>query len=191
MVSSATSTQGHCADSGGWLRSLLVFAVLALSRAAGSQAADSTASPVAQNPPTEELDSGAMPARRIPTARTPRHHYSAGEIIDANVHSLAHGLDLDPGQQIKLRGILIDHYQALTKLRTDSSPGADRSGALRAIVDRTRVRIRDLLNDTQKQKYSTDVSPDLTGASRADLEQWLEARDAAATQAPVPPAKEN
>ena len=67
----------------------------------------------------------------------------------------------------------------------------DRSGAMRAIVDRTRERIRSLLNDTQKQKYSTDVSPEVAGPSRADLEHWLDVRDAAERQAPGPSAKEN
>jgi hypothetical protein len=147
--------------------------------------------------PSQISGSGSSGAASIPAAssppaaRTPRRHYSAGEIIDANVHRLAHGLELDPGQRNKLRGILADHYEALTKLRTDAPPGTDRSGAMRAIVDRTRERIRSILNETQKQKYSTDVSPELAGPSRADLEHWLEVRDAAATQAPGPPAKEN
>ncbi len=135
-----------------------------------------------------EPESGAAPRS---TARTPRRHYSAGEIIDANVHRLARGLELDPGQQTKLRGILADHYQALTKLRTDAAPGTDRYGAMRSIVDRTRERIRSVLNDAQKQKYSTDVSPDLAGPSRGDLDHWLGVRDAAAAQAQEPSAKEN
>jgi hypothetical protein len=189
MVSSATQTLRGTSGSDRWLRGLLVGAVLAVAGASGSSAAGETPSPSTENAPPAAPESGATP--RPPTARTTRHHYSPGEIIDANVHRLAHGLELNPGQQTKLRGILVDHYQALTKLRTDAAPGTDRSGAMRAIVDRTRERIRSILNDAQKQKYSTDVSTELAGPSRADLEHWLEVRDAAATQAPESSAKEN
>jgi hypothetical protein len=108
------------------------------------------------------------------------------------VHRLAKGLDLDEQQQTTLRGILVDHYQALNKLRTQSAPGTDRSGAMRAIVDRTRERIRTILTEAQKKKYSTDVSTQLTGPSREDLDHWLEARDAAEAKAAAEPkAKEN
>ena len=173
MVKSARQTRRRILGAHRCLPSLLVGAVLAVAGTLGSYASVEAPSP---SPST------ANASPRPPTARTPRRHYSPGEIIDANVHRLARGLKLDPGQQTKLRGILVDHYQALTKLRTDAAPGTDRYGAMRAIVDRTRERIRSMLNDAQKQKYSTDVSPELAGPSRADLDHWLEVRDAAAKE---------
>ena len=98
--------------------------------------------------------------------------------MDANVRRLAQGLRLDQEQQAKLREILVDQYAQLMKLRTKSAPGTDRAGAMRAIVDRTRERIREMLNDEQKKQYATDVPREVTAATRADLEHWLDVRDA-------------
>jgi hypothetical protein len=94
------------------------------------------------------------------------------------VRRLAQALKLDQEQQAKLREILVDQYVQLTKLRTASAPGMDRAGAMRSIVDRTRERIRDMLNEEQKKQYATDVPSEVTAATRADLEHWLDVRDA-------------
>jgi hypothetical protein len=106
------------------------------------------------------------------TQRTP------AQVLDANVQRLAQGLKLDQEQQVKLRQILADQYAQLMKLRTESAPGTDRSGAMRAIVDRTREEIRAMLNDQQKQQYVTAVPRAASTATRADLEHWLDVRDA-------------
>ena len=105
-------------------------------------------------------------------------HRSPAQVIDANVRRLARGLKLDQEQQAKLREILVDQYAQLMKLRTESAPGTDRVGAMRGIVDRTRERIREMLNDEQQKQYATDVPREVTAATRADLEHWLDVRDA-------------
>ena len=105
-------------------------------------------------------------------------HRTPAQVLDANVRRLAQGLRLDQEQQAKLREILVDQYAQLMKLRTESAPRTDRAGAMRAIVDRTRERIREMLNDEQKKQYATDVPREVTAATRADLEHWLEVRDA-------------
>jgi hypothetical protein len=119
------------------------------------------------------------PAATPPRSRSHRAaHRTPAQIIEANVRRLAQGLKLDQDQQGRLRTILVDQYVQMMKLRTQSAPGTDRSGAMRAIVDRTREKIRDMLNDEQKKEYSTEVPREVTAATRADLEHWLEVRDA-------------
>jgi hypothetical protein len=125
-----------------------------------------------------------QPAANPPAATAPRSrshripHRTPAQVIDANVHRLARGLKLDQEQQARLREILVDQYAQMMKLRTGSAPGTDRAGAVRAIVDRTRERIREMLNDEQKKQYATDVPREVTAATRADLEHWLDVRDA-------------
>jgi hypothetical protein len=126
-------------------------------------------------------DATVSPAPDAGAARSKAHrpaHRTAQQGIDANVRRLAKGLDLDQKQQATLRQILTDQYLQMTNLRTDSSPGMDRSGAMAAIVDRTKQRIRAMLNDEQKKKYSADVPREPTTPSRSDLEHWLDVRDA-------------
>jgi hypothetical protein len=118
----------------------------------------------------------STPAARARLHRSP--HRTPTEVIDANVRRLAQGLKLDQEQQAKLRQILVEQYADLMKLRADSAPGTDHAGAMRAIVDRTRERIREMLNDEQKKQYATDVPREVTAATRADLEHWLDVRDA-------------
>jgi hypothetical protein len=132
-------------------------------------------------PPADSpINTDAPPA--APTAPRPRSHRpphaTPAQVIDANVHRLAQGLKLDQEQQRKLREILVDQYAQLMKLRTESVPGTDRTGAMLAMVDRTRERIHEMLNDEQKKQYATEVPREMTAATRADLERWLEVRDA-------------
>jgi hypothetical protein len=139
----------------------------------GTDAAASTDEPAANAVPD------STPADGAPRSRSHRPpHPTPATVIDANVRRLARGLKLDEEQQAKLREILVDQYAQLMKLRTESAPGTDRAGAMRAIVDRTREKIREMLNDEQKKQYSTEVPREVTAATRADLEHWLDVRDA-------------
>jgi len=118
-------------------------------------------------------------AAAAPQAKShPTPHRTPEQAIDANVRRLARGLKLDQEQQGKLREILVDQYAQLMKLRTESAPGTDRAGVMRAIVDRTRERIREMLSDEQKKQYAPEVPREVTAATRADLEHWLDVRDA-------------
>jgi hypothetical protein len=136
-------------------------------------AAASTDEPAANAAPD------STPADGAPRSRSHRPpHPTPAKVIDANVRRLAQGLKLDQEQQAKLREILVDQYAQLMKLRTESAPGTDHAGAMSAIVDRTREKIREILNDGQKKQYSTEVPREVTAATRADLEHWLDVRDA-------------
>ncbi len=102
---------------------------------------------------------------------------TAAQRLEADVRHLTTGLNLDSEQQEKIRRILIDQHLQLLKLRTSAVPaGFDHTGAIMAIMAQTKERIRGVLNLEQRTKYSTDT-PGQTGASRADLEHWLEIRD--------------
>jgi hypothetical protein len=118
-----------------------------------------------------------QPALPLSSPHRPPHRTPA-QVIDANVRRLAQGLRLDQEQQARLREILLDQYAQLMKLRTESAPGTDHAGAMRAIVDRTREKIREMLNDEQKKQYATDVPREVSATARADLEHWLGVRDA-------------
>ena len=127
----------------------------------------------------EQPTDAPLPAATAPRSRSHRTpHRTPAQVIDTKVHRLAQGLNLDQEQQAKLREILVDQYAQLMKLRTESAPGTDRAGVIRAIVDRTRERIREMLNDDQKKQYTIDVPQEVTAATRADLEHWLDVRDA-------------
>jgi uncharacterized membrane protein len=153
------------------VRTVLLALVFALSAAARCDAQDAAAS-------TEEPAANA-PAGSAPRSRSHRPpHRTPAQVIDANVRRLAQGLKLDQQHQIELRKILVDQYAQMIQLRTESAPSTDRVGAMRAIVDRTRDRIRAMLNDEQKKQYATDVPREVTAATRADLEHWLDVRDA-------------
>jgi hypothetical protein len=131
------------------------------------------------SPAAGEAMQGDAPAGSAARSRSHRpSHRTPAQVIDTNVRRLAQGLKLDREQQAKLREILVDQYAQLMKLRTESAPGTDRAGTMRAIVDRTRERIREMLNDEQKKQYATDVPREVTAATRADLEHWLDVRDA-------------
>jgi hypothetical protein len=148
---------------------------------AAGAAAQGSARPVAAS--TDERAANAAPdstpADGAPRSRSHRPpHLTPVQVVDANVRRLAQGLKLDQEQQAKLREILVDQYAQLMKLRTESAPGTDRAGAMRAIVDRTREKIREMLNDEQKKQYSAEMPREVTAATRADLEHWLDVRDA-------------
>ena len=129
--------------------------------------------------PAASAAAHSTPADGAPGSRSHRAAYhTPAQVIDANVRRLAQGLELDQEQQVKLRAILVEQHAQLMKLRTESAPGTDRTGAMRAIVDRTREQIRLMLNDEQKKQYVTVVPHQVTAATRADLEHWLDVRDA-------------
>ena len=132
--------------------------------------------PAADSPVNTDAPPSAATAPRSRSHRAP--HRTPAQVIDANVQRLARGLKLDQEQQANLREILVDQYAQMIKLRTESAPGTDRAGVIRAIVDRTRERIREMLNDDQKKQYTIDVPQEVTAATRADLEHWLDVRDA-------------
>jgi hypothetical protein len=118
-------------------------------------------------------------------AATPRvsHHHPARRLtvvqsIDESVHRLARGLDLDAGQQDRVREILVDQHLQMMRLRSGGATASDNmAGAMLSIYDQTRVRIRAILTDEQLQKYPAAVPRDQTAAGQADLQKWLKMQE--------------
>lgn len=109
--------------------------------------------------------------------RPPAHH-TPGQGIDESVRRLTRSLDLDSAQQAKLREVLWDHHRQVMQLRNeDSTVMVDRAGATLALLDRTKARIRDILNEEQRNKYSVDVPRDQTAPAQADLQHWMQLQD--------------
>ena len=114
-----------------------------------------------------------LPARRLTVAQS----------IEESVSRLTRGLDLDASQQENLRQILVDQHRRLMKLRSaNSGAPADVTSTMLAIYGQTKARIRAMLNDEQKKKYSVDVPRDDLGPAQADLKHWMDLQDAKRTQ---------
>ena len=120
-----------------------------------------------------------------PNAATPRvsHHRPARRLtvaqsIDESVRRLARGLDLDLSQQVRLRQILVDQHQQMMQLRT-RGPGVsgDMTGAMLAIYDQSRARIRAMLNEEQLKKYPAVVPREQTAPAQADLQHWMQLQE--------------
>lgn len=105
--------------------------------------------------------------------RTTRHTPAA--VIDESVRRLTRGLDLSAAQQTSLREILLDQQGEILRLRAQGAePMTDRVAMRLAIVDRTKVRIRAMLTDEQREKYLTDVPREQTAVAQADLKHWID-----------------
>jgi hypothetical protein len=164
---------------------LAPMVALALASTAVCRADDGTATvaPVPATPissvPETTVKSDAPSADR-PRARIarPQPHRTAGQAIDETVRRMSRGLDLDAVQQQKLREILLDQQKQSRKLR-DENPqaGVDWTGATVGIVDQTKTRIRAMLNEDQKKKYSTDVPREMTAPAHADLQHWMQIQE--------------
>ena len=156
-------------------------ATVASEPAAGSAPAapapDSAASTASPTPPDQE---GATP--RV-FRHGPVRHLTPAQSIDESVRRLAHGLDLDASQQLQLRQILVDQRRQIVQLRTSgsASPG-DMTGKILATYDRTRARIRAMLNEEQLKKYPPAVPRDQTAPAQADLQHWLDIQDSGRKQ---------
>jgi len=158
----------------------VTLAFSAACRADGGPGASDPAAAAAAPAP----DVTAMPpAPDSATPRTSRHqparHLTVAQSIDENVHRLARGLDLDPGQQENLRHILVDQHRQIMKLRGGNSAApADVAGATLAIYDQSKARIRAILNDEQRKKYSADVPREGLAPAQADLQHWMDLQEA-------------
>lgn len=115
-------------------------------------------------------DSDGRPARQ----HRPAKHRTPAQNIEDSVRRLTRALDLDSGQQDKLRQILLDQHRQMSMLRAGTAPAhGDVIGAQLGIYDQTKARIRAMLNDDQKQKYPADIPRDQLGPAQADLQHWL------------------
>jgi Spy/CpxP family protein refolding chaperone len=119
------------------------------------------------------------PGAAIPAPRAPWQpvHKAPGHGIDQTVRRLTRGLDLDPAQQAKLREILWDEQRQVHKLRENPGSGVDWPSATATIVDQTKSRIRAILTDAQRTKYSSDVPREQTAPAQADLQHWMQLQE--------------
>jgi hypothetical protein len=160
-----------------WVPMTLVALMLALSalcRAEEGTAAVPAPESVVPAPVPATPDSTNSVVPRARAHRAPVHR-TAGQGIDETVQRMSRGLALDAEQQAKLRGILWDQYRQVKKVHAgNSQAGVDWAGATLAIVDQTKARIREMLSEEQRKKYSTDVPRELTAPAQADLQHWME-----------------
>lgn len=117
-----------------------------------------------------------------PAPRVHRHgpsrRLTVAQSIDESVRRLTRGLDLDPGQQVRLRQILVDQHRQVLQLRSGNAPApVDVTGTTLAIYDQSKARIRAMLNDEQRKKYSADVPRDTLAPAQADLRHWMQIQE--------------
>lgn len=164
---------------------LTLLATMALAYAVSCRADDAAADgPVATaGPAAPAPDAAAKPpipeaATPVPSHHRPARHLTVAQSIDESVRRLARGLDLDSGQQETLRQILVDQHRRIMKLRSANAeaPGDVNAMAL-AIYDQTKGRIRSMLNDEQRTKYSADVPRDNLAPAQADLKHWMDLQE--------------
>jgi pyruvate/2-oxoglutarate dehydrogenase complex dihydrolipoamide acyltransferase (E2) component len=158
--------------------------------AAGAAAQTAAAAPspdaTATAPAPDAAAGPAVPAPEAPVTATPspRRHGPARRLtvaqsIDESVRRLTRALDLDPAQQERLRNILLDQHRQIMKLRgSGTAASGDVTGQTLAVYDRTKTRIRAMLNDEQKKKYMVDVPHDGLAPAQADLKHWMHIQEA-------------
>ena len=103
------------------------------------------------------------------------HHQSA---LEQRVTLLAAELNLDAQQQTQVRRILEEQRAQVLRVWNDASLGAaNRVSATRTISDRTADRIRAILTEEQKAKYSKARKPRDTGenSTSSSVEEWMKA----------------
>jgi hypothetical protein len=159
----------------------LAVLMLGLSAPCGSAVAADADVPL----PTAAAAPEASAEPPTPNAKTPRvlrhgpvRHLTIAQSIDESVGRLARGLDLDPGQQVRLRQILVDQHRQMMQLRSGGSGvSGDATGAMLAIYDQTRARVRAMLNEEQLKKYPAAVPLEQTAPAQADLQHWMQLQE--------------
>jgi hypothetical protein len=131
--------------------------------------------------------SAEPPAPNVETPRVSHHQpvrrLTVGQSIDENVRRLSRGLNLDLGQQVRLRQILVDQHAQMTQLRSrGSGVSADVTGPMLAIYDQSRARIRAMLNEEQLRKYPAAVPREQTAPAQADLQHWMQLQESGRKQ---------
>src|SRR4051812_44670573 len=112
--------------------------------------------------------------RTVAPSGATRTHAVSG--LDRRITLLAHELDLDAAQQLKVRALLEGQREQIVRAWQDESvPGALRVARTQAISERTEDGIRALLSDAQRQKYfkpRTDRAA--TGGTPEDLANYVD-----------------
>jgi hypothetical protein len=91
---------------------------------------------------------------------------------------LSRELDLTPAQQVTVRGILEEQHEAVQRIWSNTElPAEARTGATRAVAERTADHIRAVLTEQQRKRYNAPrpQSPEATPQKRLDVQAWLDA----------------
>lgn len=133
-------------------------------------------------PAAKAPDAGVQPPPPAGNASPRRHgpvkRLTVAQSIDVSVGRLTRGLELDPGQQARLRQILVDQHRQVLQLRSGNATApVDVTGTTMAIYAQTKARIRVMLNDEQRKKYSADVPHDTLAPAQADLQHWMQMQE--------------
>ena len=141
--------------------------------AAAAFLALAAAGSLAAQTPSREPNALAEPAKTVGGAAS-QHTVRSG--IDGRLQLLAKELDLDSRQQDEVRRILLQQRSDVNQVWNDPSlPSATRIAATRAIGDKTAERIRAVLDDAQREKYSKPRPPGVAaGGTSADLATWID-----------------
>jgi hypothetical protein len=108
-------------------------------------------------------------------ARRPVHR-SPEAVLDERVAALGRALNLDAGQKVEVRRILVAQREQLRQVWNDPArASADRIGASQAINQRTEDRIRSILNEQQRQQYIVSKPAGATGERpEHGLDYWMD-----------------
>lgn len=125
--------------------------------------------------PPAQAAGGDQGASAVPAARQATGLHKRGGLED-RVRMLSKRLDLDAEQQAQLRKVLEDQREQVRKVWNDPSvPAAYRVSATHAISDQTEDRIRALLNEEQRKKFTPPRPPrEAAGSSGPSVEEWMD-----------------
>jgi len=100
-------------------------------------------------------------------------HPAGGSGIDARVQLLAKELDLDAGQQVEVRKILVRQRADVIQVwNNESMPAQVQVASTRAIGERTADSIRAILNDKQRARYSKALPAPASGQATPGGDSW-------------------
>jgi len=103
----------------------------------------------------------------------------AGQIhsqLERRVALMSKELDLDAGQQDRLRELLQRQRKDILQLWSDHAlPAAQRVAATDKIAEHTGDAVRAMLSEEQRKKYNKARSPELAGAPRPSIDDWQSA----------------
>jgi hypothetical protein len=107
----------------------------------------------------------------------------ADQVNETAVRRLTRILELDAGQQVRLREILDNQRRQIRKVWADTAGyGSDRVTPTRAVLERTREEIRAMLNEEQRKKYPAAIPQEGLAPARADVEHWIDLTQPGAPQ---------
>ena len=180
---SAVALEGRVrATLGQWALILAAGAWLAAPGAARADDEAAATNPVADAPLAARAPPAGTAAAEDPLPDKPYGRPQAvrrrGQSLDYRMKLLTAELNLDASQQVEVRRALEDQRAQIQALWASAAiPAGQRVNATKVISDKTAARIRGLLNEEQRKRYSIERKPPAPGdtAGKPDVEHWMEA----------------